>query len=196
MTDITAKLAEALAAMLAEFLPDSSPVRTCAQQSAASLARAAIADYRQHTEARAATVSGEVPFGLRRELGTLGGLVCRQCGYLVAEAPPPPSAQPVAQHTTNEKLLALADRIDHERLWARRGLERPGWTQEQHDRCNAGVELRRYASFFGQDCWRVFPPRPGLSFRASTLDAVVAMARKDEARQAGIPRPDGENGGA
>lgn len=59
--DITAKLAEALTAMLAEFVPDSSPVRTCAQQSAASLARAALADYRHHTEAQAGGTEGALP---------------------------------------------------------------------------------------------------------------------------------------
>lgn len=83
----------------------------------------------------------------------------------------------------NAKLLALADRIDHDRLWARAGLERSGWTQEQHDRCDAGVELRRYAKLLGQDCWRIFPPRPGFCFSASTLDAVVSMARRDDRRR-------------
>lgn len=97
---------------------------------------------------------------------------CDGAGY-VATAPAAGEGQ------ANEKLLALADRIDHEQLWARVGLERSGWTQEQRDRCDAGVELRRYADLLGQNHWRIFPPRPGLCFSASSLDAAIKMARKD-----------------
>lgn len=45
-----------------------------------------------------------------------------------------------------EELEALADRIDHEELWRRPGLERDTMTQEQRDRLDAAVNLRRYAS--------------------------------------------------
>jgi hypothetical protein len=45
-----------------------------------------------------------------------------------------------------EKINALANRIDHEELWRRPGLERDTMTQEQRDRLDAGVNLRRYAS--------------------------------------------------
>lgn len=45
----------------------------------------------------------------------------------------------------HEKLRALADRIDHEELWRRPGLERDTMTQEQRDRLDAAVNLRRYA---------------------------------------------------
>ena len=48
--------------------------------------------------------------------------------------------------TTPEELEALADRIDHEELWRRPGMERDQMTQEQRDRLMAGVCLRRYAS--------------------------------------------------
>jgi hypothetical protein len=44
-----------------------------------------------------------------------------------------------------EELEALADRIDHDKLWSRPGMERDDWTPEQRDRCDAGVNLRRYA---------------------------------------------------
>lgn len=43
-------------------------------------------------------------------------------------------------------IKALADRIDHEELWRRPMMERDTWTQEQRDRLDAGVHLRRYAS--------------------------------------------------
>lgn len=47
------------------------------------------------------------------------------------------------------ELLALADRIDHEQLWRHAGLDRDKFTQEQRDRLDAGVNLRRYASKYG-----------------------------------------------
>jgi hypothetical protein len=45
-----------------------------------------------------------------------------------------------------DELRALADRIDHEELWRRAGMERDQMTPEQRDRLDAGVNLRRYAS--------------------------------------------------
>ena len=47
---------------------------------------------------------------------------------------------------TPEEINGLADRIDHEELWRRPGMERDTMTPEQRDRLNAGVNLRRYAS--------------------------------------------------
>ena len=47
------------------------------------------------------------------------------------------------------ELEALANRIDHEELWRRPGLERDTMTQEQRDRLDAAVNLRRYASARG-----------------------------------------------
>lgn len=44
-----------------------------------------------------------------------------------------------------EELDALADRIDHEELWRRPGMERDTMTPEQRDRLDAAVNLRRYA---------------------------------------------------
>lgn len=46
---------------------------------------------------------------------------------------------------TGEELLALANRIDHEELWRRPGMEHDSWTPEQRDRHSAGVNLRRFA---------------------------------------------------
>ena len=43
-------------------------------------------------------------------------------------------------------LRELADRIDHEELWRRPGLEHLDWPQDKKDRMMAGVNLRRYAS--------------------------------------------------
>jgi hypothetical protein len=48
-----------------------------------------------------------------------------------------------------EQLKELADRIDHEQLWRRSALDRDEFTQEQRDRLDAGVELRRYSSQLG-----------------------------------------------
>src|SRR5581483_2690469 len=46
---------------------------------------------------------------------------------------------------TPEDIEALANRIDHDQLWRRPGIERDEFTQEQSDRFWAGVHLRRYA---------------------------------------------------
>jgi hypothetical protein len=48
-----------------------------------------------------------------------------------------------------EELRSLADRIDHEKLWRGSPLDREQLTQEQRDRLDAGVNLRRYASARG-----------------------------------------------
>lgn len=77
------------------------------------------------------------------------------------------------------KLKELADRIDHEKLWSWAGMDHYKMTPEQRDRMNAGVYLRRYADLLGSNHWRLFPPKPSLSYRAETLDEVIAMARKD-----------------
>ena len=45
-----------------------------------------------------------------------------------------------------EELEALADRIDHEELWRRPGMERDTMTPQQRDRLDAAVNLRRFAS--------------------------------------------------
>lgn len=46
-------------------------------------------------------------------------------------------------------LNALADRIDHEQLWRGNPFARDRLTQDQRDRLDAGVNLRRYASELG-----------------------------------------------
>lgn len=45
-----------------------------------------------------------------------------------------------------EKIRALANRIDHEELWRRSGMEHDNMSPEEKDRLMAGVYLRRYAS--------------------------------------------------
>lgn len=84
----------------------------------------------------------------------------------------------------SDRLMELADRIDHEKLCLRAGIDRAGWTQEQKDRCDAGVHLRRYADLLGSESWRIYPPK-GIPtrFSASTLDAAIAMAKREEARR-------------
>lgn len=91
-------------------------------------------------------------------------------------------AQP--SRDASPRLLELADRIDHDKLCLRAGLERAGWTQEQRDRCDAGVHLRRYADLLGSGCWRLYPPN-GIPtrFSADTLDKVIAMAKREETRR-------------
>lgn len=86
-------------------------------------------------------------------------------------------------HDPNAKLMELADRIDYEKLWGRPGLEQFDWPQDKRDRMMAGVMLRRYADLLGNDGWRLYPPHPGTSFRATTLDDVVDMARAEERRR-------------
>ena len=89
-----------------------------------------------------------------------------------------------AEDVAPQRLLDLADRIDHEKLCRRAGLERDGWTQEQKDRCDAGVHLRRYADLIGSNSWRIYPPK-GIPtrFSATTLDAAIAMAKREETRR-------------
>lgn len=47
---------------------------------------------------------------------------------------------------TPDEINALADRIDHEELWRRSPFDRADMPQEQRDRLDAGVFLRRHAS--------------------------------------------------
>ena len=88
----------------------------------------------------------------------------------VQQAEPPSEKQ--------QKLLDLADRIDHEELWRRAGLFRKGMTPEQCDRLDAGVALRRYADLWAPGRWVVFPPVGPVHFSASTLETAVEMALK------------------
>ena len=83
-----------------------------------------------------------------------------------------------------EKLLALADRIDHEELWRRPGMERFDMTDEQRDRMDAAVELRRYACIWTPGHWIIVPPTGGIQFGADTLNKAVEMAKRDEVRRA------------
>lgn len=47
---------------------------------------------------------------------------------------------------TPDKIYELADRIDHQQLWRRSPFDRDTMTQEERDRLDAGVYLRRHAS--------------------------------------------------
>jgi len=84
--------------------------------------------------------------------------------------------------TKQQRLLELADRIDHEELWRWPGMDHDKMTPEQRDRMDAAVELRRYADLWAPGYWRVFPPVGPTSYRASTLDMAYEMAKKHEAR--------------
>ncbi len=82
-----------------------------------------------------------------------------------------------------EKIEELANRIDHEELWRRAGMDRFDMTPAQQDRLDAGVNLRRYADLLGSNCWRIYPPKPSVSYRAETFEGVVAMVRRTEERR-------------
>jgi hypothetical protein len=130
----------------------------------------------------------------------------RRIAELEAQAAQPAQVaaptQPDAEHdgVVNVRLLELADRIDHEHLWRLSGVAQRDLPQDKRDRMDAGVQLRRYANFFGQDCWRIFPPKPGISFRAKTLEGAYEMASQDAARSeaaqpAKVAAPDDYLGG-
>ncbi|MGJ3704587.1 hypothetical protein [Variovorax sp. AFSI2.2] len=98
-----------------------------------------------------------------------------------------------------QRLLDLADRIDHEQLWRWAGMDHHKMTPEQRDRMNAGVALRRYANLWAPGHWVVFPPVGPVHFSASTLDKAVEMAKRDDSRrnassQASIRMDDGRCG--
>lgn len=92
--------------------------------------------------------------------------------------------------STQQKLLELADRIDHERLWARPGMDRHEMTPEQIDRLDAGVALRRYADLMEPGRWLVFRPEGGVRFSAETLSKAYQMAATDEERRSRHERRD------
>lgn len=55
------------------------------------------------------------------------------------------ASQAEPSHEPNAKLMDLADRIDHEELWRRPGLEHRDWPQEKQDRMMAGEHpLQRF----------------------------------------------------
>jgi hypothetical protein len=87
--------------------------------------------------------------------------------------------------TKQGKLLALADRIDHEKLWRLAGMDHDKLTEEQKDRMNAGVALRRYADIWTPGHWVVVPPTGGIQFGASTLEKAVEMTKRHHARHLG-----------
>jgi hypothetical protein len=100
--------------------------------------------------------------------------------------------------TRQEKLLALADRIDHEKLWRQPAMDRHTLTDDQQARLDAGVMLRRYADILAPGRWLVIPPTGGVQFSAGSLDAAYEMAKRDEARKAAgraaPPQQVGESG--
>jgi hypothetical protein len=82
-----------------------------------------------------------------------------------------------------EKLLELADRIDHEQLWKRAAMDRQNMTDDQQARLDAGVMLRRYADLLTPGRWLLIPPTGSVQFSAGTLDKVYEMAKRDGARK-------------
>lgn len=104
--------------------------------------------------------------------------------------PAPPAATPARESTDaadlftkQGKLLALADRIDHEKLWRMAGMDHHKLTDEQKDRMNAAVALRRYADIWTPGHWVIVPPTGGIQFGASTLEKAVEMTKRDQARR-------------
>jgi hypothetical protein len=96
--------------------------------------------------------------------------------------------------TRQEKLLALADRIDHEKLWRRPAMDRHKMTDDQQTRLDAGVMLRRYADILTPGRWLLIPPTGSVQFSASTLDKVVEMAKRDGARASAQQADDSQKG--
>jgi hypothetical protein len=89
-----------------------------------------------------------------------------------------------APSVKQEKLRALADRIDHESLWKRPMMCRGQMTDEQRDRLDAGVMLRRYSDLLAPGRWLVVPPTGSVQFSAASLDKVTEMAKADQDRKA------------
>jgi hypothetical protein len=89
-----------------------------------------------------------------------------------------------APSVKQEKLRALADRIDHESLWKRPMMCRDQMTDEQRDRLDAGVMLRRYSDLLAPGRWLVVPPTGSVQFSAASLDKVTEMAKADQDRKA------------
>ena len=83
-----------------------------------------------------------------------------------------------------QKLRALADRIDHEKLWKRPMMYRDRLTDDQRDRLDAAVNLRRYADLLAPGRWLVLPPTGNFQFSAGSLEAVTEMAKRDQDRRA------------
>lgn len=92
-------------------------------------------------------------------------------------------ATPEAPSEKQEKLRALADRIDHEKLWKLPFMRHGRLTDQQRDRMNAGCMLRRYADLLAPGRWLVLPPTGNVQFSAGSLDKVYEMAKRDEDRR-------------
>lgn len=94
-----------------------------------------------------------------------------------------------------QKLRDLADRIDHEKLWQRAGIDRFDMTPEQIDRLDAAVFLRRYSDILEPGRWLVIPPAGSIQFSAETLEKAVEMAMRDQERIARAALSSATNGG-
>lgn len=77
-----------------------------------------------------------------------------------------------------QRLMELADRIDCDQLWRLSGIDQRNLSQEQRDRLDAGVALRRYADLWQPGRWIVFPPTGPVHFSASTLEQAAKNAKK------------------
>lgn len=111
--------------------------------------------------------------------GNNGGLAeaIDECNAALASREEAPAASVEPPSAKQQKLLDLADRIDHEELWRTAGIDHGKFTPEQKDRLNAGVALRRYGQLLAPGRWLVFPPEGNVHFSAGTLDAVYKMAK-------------------
>lgn len=94
--------------------------------------------------------------------------------------------EPMAGESKQKKLFDLANRIDPEKLWQRAGMDRPGFSDDQKDRLDAGVNLRRYANLLQPDRWLLIPPSGSVQFSSASLDGVYEMAWRDVDRQKGM----------
>lgn len=120
---------------------------------------------------------------LGNQIGTKGQAVVADPAQATPEGAELPPLQ-AGSMTRQEKLLALADRIDHEKLWRQPAMDRHTLTDDQQARLDAGVMLRRYADILAPGRWLVIPPTGGIQFGAGSLNAAYEMAKRDEARKA------------
>jgi hypothetical protein len=96
--------------------------------------------------------------------------------------------------TRQEKLLALANQIDHEKLWQLPAMDRDKLTDDQRNRLDAGIALRRYADILEPGRWLVIPPTGSVQFSAGSLDKAYEMAKRDEERKTAAAEKGQNNG--
>jgi hypothetical protein len=113
----------------------------------------------------------------------------RRIVYLAAPTPATNQTEE-APSVKQEKLRALADRIDHEKSWKLPFMDHHKLTADQKDRLDCGIMLRRYADLLAPGRWLVLPPTGNVQFSASTLEKVAEMAKRAQDRRAATPVTD------